>query len=135
MLKRIELTTLLVSVTENGEDTIRSVSKGSCLIEETGIMLKYKEEQNDGTASLLLTDGLADLKRHGQTQSRFTFINARLLPCVYVTPQGALDLSIYTHNQSFEINAQGGSFDARYTLLASGQQVADNTLTIKWNFI
>ena len=70
MLKRCTIQTLLVSNTENGEDLIRTEAKGGCLIEETGIMLRYAEAENHGTASLLLTEGLADLKRNGDTRSQ-----------------------------------------------------------------
>ena len=134
MLKRCTIQTLLVSNTENGEDLIRTEAKGGCLIEETGLMLRYTETENQGTASLLLTEGLADLKRNGDTRSRMTFVNAKLLPCSYVTPKGTLDFSIYTHEQSFTVDAQGGCFKVRYTLLAAGKQVADNVLTVEWTF-
>lgn len=134
MLKKCAIQTLLTSNTENGEDIIRTEAKGGCLIEETGLMLRYAEAANQGTASLLLTDGLADLKRNGDTRSRMTFVNGKLLPCTYVTPKGNLDFSIYTHEQSFEVSAEGGCFKARYTLLAAGKQVADNVLTVEWVF-
>ena len=134
MLKKIHIETLLVSNTENGEDIIRTESNGGCLIEETGIMLRYHEEQNNGIATLLLTDGLADLKRHGNTEARMTFVDGKLIPCTYKTDNGMLDFSLYTHRQSFELNALGGCFKAKYSMLAAGKQVADNELTIKWTF-
>ena len=59
MLKKANIQTLLVSTTENGEDLIRTESVGGCLIEENGIMLRYTEKENKGTATLLLTEGLA----------------------------------------------------------------------------
>ena len=80
MLKKSHIQTLLISNTENGEDIIKTDTNGACLIEETGIMLRYPEQENQGNATLLLTDGLADLKRHGHTQSRMTFIEGKLLP-------------------------------------------------------
>lgn len=134
MLKKIHIETLLVSNTENGEDIIRTESKGGCLIEENGIMLRYSESQNNGTAVLLLTEGLADLKRHGDTEARMTFVEGKLIPCTYRTPNGMLDFSLFTHEQTFDINGQGGRFEARYTMLAAGKQVADNVLTVNWTF-
>lgn len=134
MLKKIHIETLLVSNTENGEDIIRTESKGGCLIEENGIMLRYSESQNNGTAVLLLTEGLADLKRHGDTEVRMTFVEGKLIPCTYKTPNGMLDFSLFTHEQTFDINKQGGRFKARYTMLAAGKQVADNVLTVNWTF-
>lgn len=134
MLKKIRIETLLVSNTENGEDIIRTESKGGCLIEENGIMLRYSESQNNGTAVLLLTEGLADLKRHGDTEARMTFVEGKLIPCTYKTPNGMLDFSLFTHEQKFDINEQGGRFEARYTMLAAGKQVADNVLTVNWTF-
>lgn len=134
MLKKIHIETLLVSNTENGEDIIRTESKGGCLIEENGIMLRYSESQNNGTAVLLLTEGLADLKRHGDTEARMTFVEGKLIPCTYKTPNGMLDFSLFTHEQTFDINEQGGRFEARYTMLAAGKQVADNVLTVNWTF-
>ena len=67
--------------------------------------------------------------------ARLTFVEAKLIDCPYRTPQGELALSLYTHSQHFEVDAQGGRFEARYTLLAAGTQVADNTLTVKWKFL
>lgn len=135
MLKKSHIQTLLISNTENGEDVIRTETDGGCLIEETGLLLRYAENDNNGNASLLLTDGLADLKRHGQTESRMTFVEGQLLPCLYKTANGTIDLSMYTHQASFTVDANGGRFEARYTLLAAGKQVADNVLTIEWTFI
>lgn len=134
MLKKIHIETLLVCNTENGEDVIRTESNGACLIEENGLMLRYAEKQNKGTATLLLTDGLADLKRHGNTEMRMTFVEGKLLPCSYKTPNGMLDFSNFTHEQHFEVNTLGGHFEARYTMLSAGKQVADNVLTIQWHF-
>lgn len=134
MLKRCNIETLLISNTENGEDLIRTAAKGGCLIEENGLMLRYPEKENKGTASLLLTDGLADLKRNGDTRSRMTFVEGKLLPCAYTTPRGAIDFSLFTHQQHFTVNGEGGKFEARYTMLAAGKQVADNVLTVEWTF-
>ena len=86
MLKKSKIQTLLVSTTENGEDLIRTAAVGGCLIEETGVMLRYPESDNHGTVTLLLTDTLADLKRRGDISSRMTFIDGKLLPCPY-TPR------------------------------------------------
>lgn len=135
MLKKANIQTLLVSTTENGEDLIRTESVGGCLIEENGIVLRYTEKENKGTATLLLTEGLADLKRHGHTESRMTFVEGKLLPCLYTTPNGSLDFSLYTHSASFKVDAQGGRFEARYTMLAAGKQVADNVLTVEFTFL
>lgn len=134
MLKKIQLKTMLVSHGENGEDIIRTESAGGCFIEENGLLLRYAEPENDGTVSLLLTDGLADLKRRGRTTSRMTFIEGKMLPCPYHTPQGDMDISIYTHTQEFDVHAAGGRFQAKYSLMAAGRQVADNVLTIEWTF-
>lgn len=134
MLKKIHVETLLVSQSENGEDRISTAAEGVCMIEETGVMLRYDEPENQGTVQLLLAEALADLKRNGAICSRMTFIEGRLLPCPYTTPDGPLDFSIFTHAQTFVINATGGKFQARYTLLAANRQVADNVLTVEWHF-
>ena len=65
MLKKSHIKTLLVSTTDNGEDIIRTEADGGCLIDESGLMLRYAERDNDGTASLLLTDGFADVPAVG----------------------------------------------------------------------
>lgn len=134
MLKKANIRTILVSNTENGEDVIRTDSTGGCLIEETGVLLRYPEKDNNGTASLLLTEELVDLKRRGSIVSRMTFIEGKLMPCPYTTPNGPLDISIYTHSQKFTLNALGGRFQAKFSLLAAGKQVADNVLTVEWSF-
>ncbi len=135
MLKKVKINTLLVSVTDNGEDRITSHSEGVCKVEETGLVLHYHEKDNQGTAQLLISDDIADLNRKGQTRSRMTFIEGRMLPCPYTTPQGDLDLSLFTHSFTTSVNANGGRFQARYTMMASGRQVADNVLTVEFTFI
>ncbi len=133
MLKRADIHTVLVSVTDSGEDVIRTQSAGGCLIEETGVMLRYAEKENNGSATLLLTETLADLRRKGDTTSRMTFVEGRMLPCPYHTERaGGIDLSIYTHESRFTLSAAGGRFSARFTVMIAGQQVADNTLTVEW---
>ena len=134
MLKKVKINTLLVSVTDNGEDRITSQSDGVCKVEETGLVLHYAEKDNHGTAQLLISSDIADLNRKGLTRSRMTFIEGRMLPCPYTTPQGDLDLSLFTHSFSSSVNALGGRFQARYTMMAAGRQVADNVLTVEFTF-
>lgn len=135
MLKKAHISTLLVSNTENGEDTIRTQADGLCQVDEEAVLLRYPETDNDGIAILLITEALADLKRRGHTRSRLTFIEGRLQPCPYSTPQGDLDISIYTHSHTLSLNSSGGRFQARYSLLAAGRHVADNVLTVEFAFI
>lgn len=134
MLKKAHISTLLVTQTENGEDTIRTQADGLCQVEEDAVHLRYPESDNDGIALLLITPSLADLRRRGHTRSRLTFIEGRLQPCPYSTPQGDLDISIFTHAHSLTLNASGGRFQARYSLLAAGRHVADNVLTVEFTF-
>lgn len=135
MLKKAHISTILVTNHDNGEDVIRTESDGICQIEDNGILLRYPEAENNGIAILLITEALADLKRRGTTRSRLTFIEKRLLPCPYSTPHGDLDISIFTHQHHLQLNTTGGRFQARYTLLAAGHQVADNVLTVEFAFI
>lgn len=134
MLKKAHIRTMLVSHGENGQDIIRTESDGGCMIEENGVLLRYAESENQGTVSLLLTPELTDLKRRGLVTSRMTFIEKKMLPCPYRTPQGEMEISIYTHTQEFELNAAGGRFQTKYSLMVAGNQVADNVLTIEWTF-
>ncbi len=135
MLKKVKIRTVLVSVTDNGEDRITSHSEGVCKVEESGLVLHYAEKDNQGTAQLLISTDIADLNRSGLTRSRMTFIEGRMLPCPYTTPQGDFDLSIFTHSFSTKLSNEGGRFQARYTLMAAGRQVADNVLTVEFSFI
>ncbi len=135
MLKKVKIRTVLVSVTDNGEDRITSHSEGVCKVEESGLVLHYAEKDNQGTAQLLISPDIADLNRSGLTRSRMTFIEGRMLPCPYTTPQGDFDLSIFTHSFSTKLSNEGGRFQARYTLMAAGRQVADNVLTVEFSFI
>lgn len=135
MLKKVHISTLLVSQTDNGEDTLRTEADGICQVEEDGVLLRYPEAENDGIVILLITQSLTDLKRRGLTKSRLTFIEGRLQPCTYVTPHGEIDLSIFTHSQQLSVNATGGQFQARYALLAAGRHVADNVLTVEFTFL
>lgn len=134
MLKKSQIKTHLVTVTDNGTDHIDTSARGICQVEESGLMLRYPEDDNEGYAMLLIAGELVDLKRHGQTESRMTFIEGRLLPMNYVTPRGSFDFSVYTHSQTCEVNALGGTLRLQYSLLQSGRQVADNELTVSWTF-
>lgn len=135
MLKKVHLNITLNTQTENGDDHLHTEAEGGCVVEDSGIMLRYIEPDNHGHATLLLTDGLADLKRKGNTSSRMTFIANKLIPCVYETPHGPLDLSIYTHSEHYSVTPEGGIFEVRYTLLAAGRQVADNHLKVALQFL
>lgn len=135
MWKKVRIETFLATVTDNGDDVIKTQADGTCLVSENGLMLRYPESENNGHAELLLTDTVADLTRNGLTNSRMTFIDARMLPCNYQTPHGPLTMSIYTHSQAFAVNAEGGRFQARYALMIDGRHTADNTLSVEWHFI
>ena len=134
MLHKVHITPCLQALGENGADEIRSECYGACVTEGNDVMLRYAEPDNDGTAHLLITDGLADLKRQGNTRARFTFVEGKLQPCFYATSVGTLDLSIFTHSLSFQSTPQGGTFEVRYTVLVGGAQVSDNVLRIVYSF-
>lgn len=135
MLKKAQINTRLLSVTDNGEETILTEGNGGCLIEESGVMLRYAEPRNHGTATLIIGNVLAQLRRNGDVESRLTFVEGQLIPADYQAGETKLDFSIFTHSRSFELNAEGGTLTLRYTLLLAGTQVADNTLTIQWKFV
>lgn len=135
MLRRVNIKTALSTTTQNGTEQIRTQSSGACLSQGGGLMLKYAEEENGGEATLVLSDSLADLKRHGRTTSRMTFVPGRLLPAAYATEEGTFDLQIYTHTIHTETDTKGGTFSARYTLLFAGRAEADNELTVSWQYV
>ena len=134
MLKRIKVETRLAAQTENGADVIVTESAGTAVIDRDGLLLRYVEAENEGEAQLLLSDSIADLHRKGQVRSRMTFVEGRLLPMPYATPEGTYDFSLFTHRQRLIVSPDGGEFSATYSLLAGGQQVSDNELTVRWTF-
>ena len=134
MLKKVEVYTTLVTTGENGNDEIRTTSQGGCLMQDGDIMLRYPEPDNHGMAHLLITTGLADLKRQGDVRSRLTFIEGQMLPCHYVTSAGALNLDIFTHSLSLVLTDAGGCFEARYTVLVGGAHATDNELKVEFTF-
>ena len=135
MLKKIKVETRLAAQTENGEDMIATESKGTAVIDRDGLLLRYAEPENEGEARLLLSDSIADLHRKGQVHSRMTFVEGRLLPMPYATPEGAYDFSLFTHNFKIAVSPEGGEFIAKYSLLAGVQQVSDNRLAVRWTFL
>ncbi|MDD6124395.1 MAG: DUF1934 domain-containing protein [Bacteroidales bacterium] len=134
MLKKVEVHTTLVTLGENGRDVICTTARGGCLMQDGDVMLRYPEPDNNGTAHLLITAGLADLKRQGDVRSRLTFIERKMQPCHYVTSAGALNLDIFTHSQSLVLTDTGGSFEARYTVLVGGAHATDNELKVEFTF-
>ena len=63
MLRKAHFDLRLETSGENGEDLVRQSSEGAVLVQDGDAMLRYAEPDNDGTATLLLTPRLADLKR------------------------------------------------------------------------
>lgn len=135
MLKKSRIRTRLVTSTETGEETITTQATGGCLIDESGIMLRYAEEENHGTATLVAADSLAQLHRKGDVTSRLTFVENKLIPADYSVMQRNMDFSVFTHSRSFVLTPQGGRLEVKFTLLLAGAQVADNTLEICWDFV
>lgn len=135
MLKRIKVETRLAAQTENGEDVIVTESAGTAVIDRDGLLLRYAEAENEGEAQLLLSDSIADLHRTGQVRSRMTFVEGRLLPMLYATPEGTYDFSLFTHSLKVAVSPEGGEFAAKYSLLVGGRQVSDNQLAVRWTFV
>ena len=133
MLKRIKVETRLAAQTENGEDVIVTESAGTAVIDRDGLLLRYAEAENEGEAQLLLSDSIADL--HRKVRSRMTFVEGRLLPMPYATPEGTYDFSLFTHSLRLSVSPAGGEFAAKYSLLAGGRQVSDNQLAVRWTFV
>lgn len=134
MLKETQVRTRLVSTTEAGKEVITTTAQGACLIEESGIMLRYAEDNNHGIATLVVGDSIAQLQRQGDATASLTFIEQQLIPAEYAIAQGKIDLSIYTHARNFVLHADGGRLEIRYSLLLSGTHISDNALEIEWDF-
>lgn len=134
MLKETQVRTQLESITEAGKEVITTQAQGACLIEESGILLRYTEDKNHGTATLIVSESLVQLQRQGDVVASLTFIEQQLIPAKYAIAQKHLDFSIYTHSRDFLLNAQGGRLRVCYSILLSGTHLSDNTLEIVWNF-
>lgn len=135
MLKKAQIYTHLSTTSEAGEEVITSQAQGMCLIEKTGILLRYPEEKNHGSATLIVSDSLAQIQRVGDISSRLTFIEQQLIHADYSSLQRKMDFALFTHHLSFALDSKGGYFKVRYSLLLANTHVADNTLEIAWNFI
>ena len=135
MLRKAQFDIRLETSGENGEDLVRQSSEGAVLVQDGDVMLRYAEPDNEGTATLLLTQHLADLKRKGRIQARLTFITGQLQDTFYTTPLGSLNLSIFTHAQQFAFNDEGGEFVAHYSILIDGAHTTDNRLSVKWRYL
>lgn len=133
--RKVYITSRLETMTDNGEETFVLETEGECTVGESGFMLQYPEPDNEGLTRVVVTDGLTDLKRTGQVNSRMTFIEGKLLPAPYRTPHGELDLSLYTHGLQHRVDAGGCRLKVRYTILSAGRQVADNTLDLEARFV
>lgn len=135
MLRKAQFEILLETTGENGEDRVQQTSQGAVRIEDNDAMLRYAEPDNEGTATLLLTDRLADLKRTGRIQARLTFLTGKLQDTYYTTPLGSLRLSVFTHAQHYTFDHEGGTFTARYSILIDGTHATDNCLTVQWRYL
>lgn len=134
MQKEVLVSTTLTTVTPEGEDRILTENKGRCTVGDRGILLHYHESENHGDTTWVLTPEVVDLRRQGLTTARFTFIEGRMTATPYKAPHGNLALDIFTHSAALTVDAQGIRFEARYTVLAQGQAVTDNTLRLEARF-
>lgn len=132
MLKKVKLTTELQTLTENGEDTIRSEAEAELRIEEQGLMLRYAEPENNGTAALIISNSLVHLQRQGRIRSRLTFIEQKLIPAEYHTPHGELHFDLFTHSRRETVTAEKGEIILKYSVLQDDRHAADNLLTVSW---
>lgn len=135
MLKRANIRTHLVTAAGTGEETLSTQATGSCQCDSSGVTLRYAEAENHGSAMLLASGGMAQLRRKGDVRSRLTFVENRLVPADYLAMGQNMDFSVFTHSLSLLSHSRGGRLEVRFTLLLAGAQVADNTLEICWDFV
>jgi len=135
MLKRANIRTNLVTYTEAGEETFTTQAEGSCLCDASGVMLRYAETENHGTATLVASSELAQLRRRGDVTSRFVFAENKLIPADYSAMGQNMDFSVFTHSLSLLFTPQSGQVEVRFTLLLAGTQVADSILEIRWDLL
>lgn len=130
MQKKVNIRTKLTTATEAGADTMETATAGLCQIEKSGVMLHFAEPDNHGEATLVASDGLAQLTRQGDISSRLTFVERRLIPADYSTLVGKIDMSVFTHALTISPSAQALRISLRFSLLQAGAHVADNELEI-----
>lgn len=135
MLKRANIRTRLVTCTETGEEAFTTQAEGGCLGDASGVMLRYAEAGNHGTATLVASSGLAQLRRKGDVTSRLVFAGKKLIPAGYSAMGQNMDFSVFTHSLSLVFTPQGGQLEVRFTLLLAGTQVADSILEIRWDLL
>lgn len=136
MQTKVTLTTELLAINaregEAGEERYCSTFEAVCLYEESGVMLRHAEPDNNGRTEIVASPELVELKRTGTVSSRMVFVPGQLVDAPYVTPHGTLPVAVYTHALSYEATPAGGSISVKYSLLVSGSHGSDNELHINW---
>ncbi len=117
-----------------GQDRIELVTEGTCQ-EKNGVQyVTYRESEvsgMEGTTTLLkVFDSHFAVIRMGAVEHKQEFIAGEKSYSTYVTPFGAMKMSVFTRRLELALAHGTGSLSADYELEINGQWQSSNTLSV-----
>ncbi len=116
------------------EDTIEMITPGSYYTKNDCYYLIYNETELTGmegtTTSLKAETNRVILNRMGTAELRQEFEVGVLNHGNYVTPYGAMKLTVMPSKVEVDLTEQGGSINLEYELTIGSEKISDNKLSI-----
>lgn len=135
MRKQVLVTVKGTQKTEWGdEDTIELITVGSLYIKDNCYYIVYSESEISGmegtTTTIKVQPSRVILNRMGTSEVRQEFEEGVLNHGNYVTPYGAMKLTVMPTRVQVDLTEQGGSINLEYGLTIGSEKISDNKLLI-----
>lgn len=133
--KQVLVTVKGTQKTEWGdEDTIELITVGSLYIKDNCYYIVYSESEISGmegtTTTIKVQPSRVILNRMGTSEVRQEFEEGVLNHGNYVTPYGAMKLTVMPTRVQVDLTEQGGSINLEYGLTIGSEKISDNKLLI-----
>ena len=135
MRKEVMVTVVGTQKTDWGdEDTIEMITVGSYYTKNECYYIIYNESEISGmegtTTSLKVESNRVVLNRMGMAELRQVFEEGVLNHANYVTPYGAMKLTVMPSKVEVDLTELGGSINLEYELTIGNDKISDNKLSI-----
>ena len=122
-------------VNQEGEiEAMELVTPGTFFIKGKNFYLLYNETELTGmegtTTSLKIEPNRVTLNRMGTTAHRTTFEEGTWSSGLYVTPYGAIEMSVWSTKVEADLSEEGGSINLKYELQLDREKISNNSLEI-----
>ena len=134
MKRKVTITALLTTKSEDSEETIESRYEGTASEKDGKYLLVYDEEENEGRSHLLISKERADIRRNGLVKSRLILERGLVHNCEYSTPYGIADMMVATGFYSFSVGEDGGTLRAEYDISIAGTFLSSSKMILSFKY-